>query len=53
MVKIQVTIMIESELLRKLDNYRRKVFPDLSRSTFISMILREYLRGRGDISVVR
>jgi metal-responsive CopG/Arc/MetJ family transcriptional regulator len=53
MVKSQVTITIERELLSSIDEYRKRIYPDLSRSAVFGILLREAISHRKEISVVR
>ncbi len=53
MVKSQVTVTIEQELLSIIEEYRKKVYPSLSRSAVFGILLREAMSHRREISVVR
>jgi len=53
MVKSQVTITIERELLSSIEEYRKKVYSDLSRSAVFGILLRKALRDESDIAIAR
>ena len=53
MVKSQVTVTIERELLSVIEEYRKKVYPGVSRSGVFGILLREAMSHRREISVAR
>lgn len=52
MVKSIVSIYLEGDLLKKVDDFKKASYPDLSRSAVVTLILRDFFKGR-DISVVK
>lgn len=51
-MKLKVSHTIDSNLLKKLEEFKRENYPYLSRSDVIELLLRDALRGR-EISVVK
>jgi len=53
MVKSQVTIMIDRDVLRRVEELREKHYPGASRSFVIELLVRRSLPPKEDIAVVR
>jgi hypothetical protein len=53
MVKTQVTITVDRELLSVIEEYRKRVYSDLSRSAIFGILLREAMSHRREMSVAR
>ena len=53
MVKEQLTVTIDKELLSRIWSYKKKSYPYLSKSAMIEILLAEAMSRRKEISVAR